>query len=77
MTYTEKSHATVHGIVLRAGGTNCEGETVRALELDGMLGEARVTLAFVSVLLMLIYGPGAPWFVAGDRFVYDQVADMR
>ena len=33
-----------------------------------------VTLAFVSVLLMLIYGPGAPWFVAGDRFVYDQVA---
>ena len=33
-----------------------------------------VTLAFVSVLLVLIYGPAAPWFVAADRFVYDQVA---
>lgn len=33
-----------------------------------------ITLAFVSVLLVIIYGPAAPWFVAADRFVYDQVA---
>ena len=33
-----------------------------------------LTLALVSVLLILIYGPGAPWFIAADRFVYDQVA---
>lgn len=33
-----------------------------------------ITLAFVSILLLLIYGPAAPWFVAADRFVYDQVA---
>lgn len=33
-----------------------------------------ITLAFVSILLVLIYGPAAPWFVAADRFVYDQVA---
>ncbi len=33
-----------------------------------------VALAFVSVLLVLFYGPGARWFVAADRFVYDQFA---
>lgn len=33
-----------------------------------------VTLAFVSILLLLMYGPAAPWFIAADRFVYDQVA---
>ncbi|NOX68404.1 MAG: protein kinase [Gammaproteobacteria bacterium] len=33
-----------------------------------------ITLAFVSILLVLIYGPAAPWFVSADRLVYDQVA---
>ena len=33
-----------------------------------------VALSFVSVLLVLIYGPAAPWFVAADRFLYDQMA---
>jgi tRNA A-37 threonylcarbamoyl transferase component Bud32 len=45
--------------------------------LDKNLKEYRdrlVTLAFVSILLVLMYGPAAPWFVAADRFVYDQVA---
>jgi tRNA A-37 threonylcarbamoyl transferase component Bud32 len=33
-----------------------------------------VVLSFVSVLLVLIYGPAAPWFIAADRFFYDQFA---
>ena len=33
-----------------------------------------VVLSFVSVLLVLIYGPGAPWFLGADRFLYDQIA---
>ena len=33
-----------------------------------------VALSFVSVLLVLIYGPAASWFVAADRFLYDQMA---
>ena len=33
-----------------------------------------VVLAFVSVLLVLIYGPAASWFVAADRFLYDRFA---
>jgi serine/threonine-protein kinase len=33
-----------------------------------------VALTFVSVLLVLIYGPGAPWFVAADRLLYDRLA---
>ena len=33
-----------------------------------------VTLAFVSVLLIVIYGPGAAWFEAADRVLYDQLA---
>ena len=33
-----------------------------------------VTLAFVSVLLVVIYGPGAAWFEAADRMLYDQLA---
>jgi len=33
-----------------------------------------LALSFVSVLLVLIYGPAAPWFVAADRFFYDQLA---
>jgi tRNA A-37 threonylcarbamoyl transferase component Bud32 len=33
-----------------------------------------VALSFVSVLLILIYGPAAAWFVAADRFVYDMLA---
>jgi serine/threonine-protein kinase len=31
-------------------------------------------LCFVSVLLVLIFGPAAPWFVVADRFLFDQVA---
>jgi serine/threonine-protein kinase len=31
-------------------------------------------LGFVSVLLVLIYGPASPWFVAADRFLYDRMA---
>ena len=33
-----------------------------------------VVLSFVSVLLLLIYGPAAPWFVGADRFLFDQFA---
>ncbi len=33
-----------------------------------------VVLAFVSVLLVLIYGPLAPWFIAADRFFFDLFA---
>jgi serine/threonine-protein kinase len=33
-----------------------------------------VALSFVSVLLVLVYGPGAQWFVAADRFLYDRMA---
>ncbi|MCP5091254.1 MAG: protein kinase [Gammaproteobacteria bacterium] len=33
-----------------------------------------LTLCFASVLLVLMYGPLAQWFVAADRFVYDQLA---
>lgn len=33
-----------------------------------------LTLSFVSVLLVLIYGPAAPWFIGADRFLYDQMA---
>ena len=31
-------------------------------------------LSFVSLLLILIYGPAAPWFIAADRILYDQMA---
>lgn len=31
-------------------------------------------LGFVSVLLVLVFGPAAPWFVAADRVIYDQIA---
>ncbi|HEX7060440.1 MAG TPA: protein kinase [Woeseiaceae bacterium] len=33
-----------------------------------------VALSFVGVLLLVAYGPGASWFVAADRELYDQVA---
>ena len=33
-----------------------------------------VVLSFVSVLLLLIYGPAAPWFLGADRFLFDQFA---
>ena len=33
-----------------------------------------ITLAFVSVFMVLIYGPAAPWFIAADRFLYDSFA---
>ena len=33
-----------------------------------------VVLSFVSVLLVLIYGPASPWFLGADRFLFDQFA---
>jgi len=33
-----------------------------------------IALTFVSVLLLLVYGPLAQWFVAADRLLYDQLA---
>ena len=33
-----------------------------------------IALCFVSVLLLVIYGPLSSWFVAADRFFYDQLA---
>ena len=35
-----------------------------------------VALAFVSILLVLIYGPLAPWFIAADRFLYDRFGSI-
>ncbi len=35
-----------------------------------------LALSFVSILLLLIYGPAAPWFVAADRMIYDQMAGI-
>ena len=36
-----------------------------------------IALAFVSVLLLLMYGPLAQWFIAADRTLYDQLAGGR
>jgi eukaryotic-like serine/threonine-protein kinase len=33
-----------------------------------------VALSFVVILLLLVYGPGARWFAAADRILYDQIA---
>ncbi len=33
-----------------------------------------IALGFVSVLLLLVYGPLAPWFAATDRLLYDRLA---
>ena len=33
-----------------------------------------VVLGFVSVLLLLVYGSGSPWFLAADRILFDQFA---
>ncbi len=33
-----------------------------------------VVLSFVSVLLVLVYGPGATWFLGADRILFDQLA---
>ena len=33
-----------------------------------------VVLTFAGVLLILIYGPLTPWFIAADRLVYDTFA---
>lgn len=33
-----------------------------------------IALSFVSVLLLLVYGPLAQWFVAADRLIFDQFA---
>ena len=36
-----------------------------------------IALSFVSVLMLLMYGPLAQWFVAADRVLYDQLAGGR
>lgn len=36
-----------------------------------------IALAFVSVLLLLMYGPLAQWFIGADRALYDQLAGGR
>ena len=36
-----------------------------------------IALSFVSVLLLLMYGPLAQWFVSADRVLYDQLAGGR
>ena len=33
-----------------------------------------IALIFASVLLLVVYGPLAPWFVAADRVLYDRLA---
>jgi serine/threonine-protein kinase len=33
-----------------------------------------MALSFVSVLLLLVYGPLAQWFVSADRILYDQIS---
>jgi len=33
-----------------------------------------IALSFASVLLLLVYGPLAQWFVGADRFLYDRLA---
>ena len=33
-----------------------------------------IALSFASVLLILVYGPLAQWFITADRFLYDQIA---
>jgi hypothetical protein len=33
-----------------------------------------IALTFASVLLLVVYGPLAQWFVGADRFLYDQLA---
>ena len=33
-----------------------------------------IALSFASVLLLLVYGPLAPWFLTADRFLYDTFA---
>jgi serine/threonine-protein kinase len=35
-----------------------------------------IALSFVSVLLVLVYGPLAGWFVAADRVIFDQLATV-
>ncbi len=49
-------------------------------ELDTAKKQKRnrlIALSFASVLLLLIYGPLAQWFVGADRFLYDQFATHR
>jgi serine/threonine-protein kinase len=36
-----------------------------------------IALSFVSVLLLLVYGPLAQWFVAADRLLYDLLASSK
>ena len=36
-----------------------------------------IALGFVSILLLLMYGPLAQWFVSADRALYDQLAGGR
>ena len=34
-----------------------------------------IALSFVSVLMLLMYGPLAQWFIAADRVLYDQLQE--
>ena len=36
-----------------------------------------IALSFVSVLMLLMYGPLAQWFISADRVLYDQLAGNR
>jgi tRNA A-37 threonylcarbamoyl transferase component Bud32/CHASE2 domain-containing sensor protein len=36
-----------------------------------------IALSFVSVLMLLMYGPLAQWFLSADRVLYDQLAGNR
>lgn len=45
------------------------------MKIPGLPNRDRIiALCFVSVLLLVIYGPLAQWFVAADRFLFDQIA---
>ena len=43
---------------------------------NGQKKNRLIALTFVSVLLLLVYGPMAQWFVAADRALYDQLANV-
>ena len=44
---------------------------------DNQKRNRAIALSFVSVLLLLMYGPLAQWFVSADRVLYDQLAGGR
>ena len=44
---------------------------------DNQKRNRAIALSFVSVLLLLMYGPLAQWFISTDRVLYDQLAGGR